>query len=527
MAFVAVMATDYLYQEDVHYIDGIMHTDSWMMSHDLYNSMPGAPDFVLDEDWERNRFEAKPSVFTYMRQQRDGPFWDRASARDKHDRVKVPGFHIGGWFDGYRDSLPRMLEHAAAPQKAMIGPWDHYFPHNAWPAPQVEWRFDAVHWFDHWLKGRDTGILDEPRLAVYVRDWYAPDPGLEAVPGKWRWEAGWPIERTRWQTWHAQADHGLAPTPGEAAEHRLEYKPSIGMEAGGAVMWWGFVTPDQQPTDDYSLVYDSEPLEEPLEILGIPRASMTVSADATRANWIARLSDVAPDGLVTQVAGAAFNGTHRHSARAPENLVPGEAFPLEIDMHFTSWVFPKGHRVRLAINNAQWPMLWPTPYPMTTTLEIGGRRGARVMLPVIPPGEWPFPDFRMPVQSPRPEGYEVLDSGNVSGYGEIKEIRRDPETGAALAVATNSGGMRYPWGVERFEERIEHRTSDINPAETSVRGAYALTQELEDRTLVFEQDVEFSSDLENFRLRIARRVKVDGDLFREKTWDEVIPRDYQ
>jgi putative CocE/NonD family hydrolase len=85
-AFVAMMATEELYQEDVHYIDGIIHTDSWMMSNDLYNAMPGAPEFRLDDNWLKNRFELEPSVFTYMRHQRDGPFWDRASARDSTTR---------------------------------------------------------------------------------------------------------------------------------------------------------------------------------------------------------------------------------------------------------------------------------------------------------------------------------------------------------------------------------------------------------------------------------------------------------
>ena len=92
-AFVAVMATDALYQEDVHYMDGIMHTDSWMMSHDLYNAMPGAPDFVLDEDVGREPLQSGTlRLYAYMRQQRDGPFWDRASARGQYEKIKVPGF---------------------------------------------------------------------------------------------------------------------------------------------------------------------------------------------------------------------------------------------------------------------------------------------------------------------------------------------------------------------------------------------------------------------------------------------------
>jgi len=292
-------------------------------------------------------------------------------------------------------------------------------------------------------------------------------------------------------------------------------------------MWWGNVPPDQQPMDDNSLVYDSAPLEAPLEILGFPRALLRVSSDATRANWVVRISDVSPDGQVTQVSGAGFNGTHRKSAREPSDLVPGEIFKLDIEMQFTSWVFPKGHRIRLAINNAQWPMLWPTPFPMTSKLELGGPEGARVVLPMVPPAQRPVPAFKEPAQGPALAGFEVLNAGNVSGYGEIDAVQHDPDTGEAFGVATNSGGTRYPWGIERFEERIEHRTSDLNPANTSVKGIYSLTQELEDRILRFEQDVVFSSDAKNFRMIFTRRVKVDGDVVREKHWDEIIPRDFQ
>lgn len=526
-AFISLMATEDLYQEDVHYMDGIIHVDSWMMSHDLYNSLPGAPDFLLDEDWLRNRFEAEPSVYTYMRHQRDGPFWDRASSRDKYDQINVPGYFIGGWYDGYRDALPRMLENVEAPVKAMIGPWDHAFPHNAWPAPQMEWRHEAVRWFDHWLKNIDTGILDEPRFAVYVRDWHAPGPGVDTVPGHWRWEDGWPIERSVSQTFYAGPDHGLSSGPAARATHELVYKATVGLAGGGPVMWWGSMPPDQQSMDDHSLVYDSQPLKSPLEILGFPRAMLNVSATASRANWVVRISDIAPDGTVTQVGGAAFNGTHRNSARVPEDVVPGSVFPLEIDMHFTSWVFPQGHRIRFALTNAMWPMLWPTPYPMTTSLAIGGTEGARIVLPVVPPGNRPGPTFKTPEAIPSLPGYGTVDDGNISGYAEIQAIQRDEVTGEAFGFATNSTSYRYPWGLERFEERIEHRTSDHDPARTSVIGTYALVEELKDRTIRLEQDVEFKSDPENFRLIFTRRLRVNGEIVQEKHWDKTFPRDFQ
>ncbi len=155
------------------------------------------------------------------------------------------------------------------------------------------------------------------------------------------------------------------------------------------------------------------------------------------------MSDVAPDGTVTQVAGAGFNGTHRNSAREPEDLVPGQVFPLDIEMHFTSWVFPKGHRIRFAVNNAQWPMLWPTPYPMTTQLLLGGENGSHLVLPVVPPGKRTTPDFLPPEESPVLAGFESLDAGNASGYGEISSVDRNPQTGEAIKIkASKSVGFR-------------------------------------------------------------------------------------
>jgi hypothetical protein len=395
-----------------------------------------------------------------------------------------------------------MLEHVDAPVKAMIGPWDHDTPHDAWHSPRVEWRHEAVRWFDHWLD-------------------------IETIPGHWRWEDGWPIERIEHQDWYATADHALTSEAGIEATHTSVYKPSMGLEGGGQTMWWGSVLPDQQPMDDDSLVYDSAPLDAPLEILGRPIAKLNVSADATRANWVVRISDVAPDGQVTFVAGAGFNGTHRNSARDPEDIVPGEVFPLDIEMHFTSWVFPKGHRIRVAISNAQWPMFWPTHTPTTTTLAIGGPGGAHVQLPVVPPGEERRPNFRAPQPSPSLAGYESLESGNATGYASIRSTEQDPDTGETFGIASDQNAYRYPWGIARFEEEIEHRTSDSNPARTSVVGRYKVTQELQGRTLEFEQEVEFMSDKENFYLTFHRWVLEDGELFAEKNWEETLPRDFQ
>ena len=528
-AIIAVDATDDLYQDDVHFMDGGMHVDSWEMSMDLANAMPGAPDYVIDEAFFRDRFDTPPWMLTYKRQQRDGPFWDRTALKTRYESIKIPTFVIGGWYDGYRDSVPRMLENMKSPVKAIVGPWSHAFPHDAYPKPQMEWRHEAVRWYDHWLKGKDTGIMSEPRFAVFVRRWHPPEPDLKEVPGEWRWEDGWPIARIQTRTLYPQPNHTLAAAaPPARAASRLRYVPTSGIEPGGPVMWWGDVAPDQRPTDAFSLVYDTDPLEEEVEILGLPHAVLNVAAYAPMAHWFARLSDVAPDGTVTLVAGAGFNGAHRESARDPKPLEPGRVVTLDIEMHFTSWVFPKGHRMRLAVGNAQWPMIWPSPYKMHTALYLGGEDPSRLLLPVVPQGVRPAPKFLPPEEDGPPlPGFGTLDAGTTSGYGEISSIERSPQRRATKVVATNVGGSKYPWGTERTTESITHEAQDEHPEATSVTGEYSTTVQLPDRTLRWEARLTFKSDRENFHYTYVRRLLKDGALVREKTWEDTIPRDYQ
>ena len=121
-AIVAVDATDDLYQDDVHFMDGIIHVDSWEMGQDLANLLPGAPDFKIDEKYFADRFDTPPWMLTYKRQQRDGPFWKRTALKERYESIRIPTFVIGGLYDGYRDSVPRMLEHLKAPDQGDPGP---------------------------------------------------------------------------------------------------------------------------------------------------------------------------------------------------------------------------------------------------------------------------------------------------------------------------------------------------------------------------------------------------------------------
>ena len=101
-------ASDDLFHDDVHYIDGLPHLDEYALMIDHLNMLPPAPDFPLDEA-ALARMDTEPWLISFLAQARDGPFWRRASLRPEYGRLTVPAYLIGGWYDGYRDSVPRML----------------------------------------------------------------------------------------------------------------------------------------------------------------------------------------------------------------------------------------------------------------------------------------------------------------------------------------------------------------------------------------------------------------------------------
>ena len=204
---------------------------------------------------------------------------------------------------------------------------------------------------------------------------------------------------------------------------------------------------------------------------------------------------------MTLVTGAGQNGAHRESARAPKAIEPGRPFPLEIELHFTSWVFPEGPphppgRLERPVaddladavcdddDSRTWgrtPRVWfcrwclrPIGRSRTTCRSTAGESSDGLA------------------------GFESLDPGTPSGYGEISSIERNPRTGAAKAVATSSSRHRFPWGEERNTESITYEGDDDTPDKAQVTGEYSTEVKLPDRTLRWESVVVFRSDRTNF-----------------------------
>jgi uncharacterized protein len=523
-AIISTCSTDQLFHDDVHFIDGMMHLDQYELAIDLQTSMTRAPDFPLDERTLAMRFDNPPWFLNYKRHQRDGAFW-RQPERPL-DSIQIPVFLMGGLYDGYRDSIPRMMEQIKSPAKAIIGPWNHNWPHDADWGPRIEWRDLALRWWDQWLKGKNTRIMDGPRLAVYMRNWYAPGVNMPDIPGEWRSEPTWPAQGLRWQTWYPQPDYSLSPAQSAQAVQQLNYVASTGVDASGPDIWWGELNTDQRPDDAFSLIYDSAPLQTKISILGMPEVALQASATAPQADWFARLSDVAPDGSVTMITGSGLNGAQRVSMSDPSDLEPGKVYTLDFKMHFTSWVFPRGHKMRLAISNAMWPMIWPTPYSMTTALQLGGAQGSRLLLPVVPrQSTLPPPRFAPPAKS------EELPGVRVSGTwlpGELWTKQID-----AIEQVTSwewHGGqetIKFPWGGERHQDKLRFQvTHDLSESPTE-HGEGETIVELPGRTLVWRDVLDLRSDKASFYYHFMRLLFENGKKVREKTWETSIPRDHQ
>jgi hypothetical protein len=517
-AILAIEATEALFKEDVHYMDGVMHVDEFEVSMDLDQGRAPAPGFPLDEDTLARRMDSAPWSLDYFRHQRDGAFW-RAPIRPFED-IRIPCFLIGGLQDGYRDSIARMLERVPAPVRAWLGPWNHDYPNTSIYGPRVEWRDQAVRWFDHWLKGIDNGVEREPRLVVYQQHSRPPGAAPQDVPGEWRAES-WPPAGLKPITWYLAPNHQLTAAPATQASDHLRYVPSAGTEAG---FWWGELLADQRPVDAFSLTYDSAPLETDVPMLGIAHVRLLATADAPLANWFVRLEDVAGDGRVTAITGAGLAGAQRRSMEHPEPLTAGQEYVLDVDLHLSSWVWLRGHRIRVAVANAQWPMFWPTPYPMTTALRLGGTEGSTITLPVVPARGLAPPPFG-PLQTVEMPP-DITTPGDYAWPGSWK-LERDEAKERSTVTWRGTSAIRFPWGAFEHSEQLVYHVDDADPAVSAVEGAAESIETLAGSVLTYRGHLSVASDAAAFHYAYTRELLRNGEVVRTKTWQEVIPRDLQ
>ncbi len=429
---------DIRYTDDAHYIGGALGQTNFEWGVGFKGVMSGPPDpDIVGPQWAamwRKRLDATPAILSeWLSHQRYDAYWQRGSIAVDYAQIKCPVYVVDGWIDTYSNPVGRLLEKLRVPRKGLIGPWGHSYPDQVSPGPGLDWIYEEVRWWQQWLQGKDTGIMDEPMFRAYMPYTTPWEVYPNDIPGRWVAEPVWPSPHAVSRTWHLNGGAALSHNAG--ALERVDY---VGDKIVGLnkPQWLPFPPsgmPTEQSVDDSkSLVFDSVPLESDIEILGYPLARIRVAANVPVAKLVVRMTDLNPEGKSWLVSYGLLNLTHRESHEQPSALVPGEFYDVELKLFMTAHRFKRGHRIRIALSESLWPMVWPSPKIATLTFELGT---SSIVLPTraAPRAEPPFP---IPVRhSPPPSTASAL-----KGRPE-DVVRRDPS--GRLTVERNSPESSY------------------------------------------------------------------------------------
>ncbi len=189
-AIITHCSTDDRYADDVHFMGGCLLTDGFFWGSAFYHFMTRPPDpEIAGAGWraawmERLENWQPPASRIWLKHQRRDAYWKHGSVCEAYGDITCAVYAVGGWQDGYSNAVPRLLANLRCPAKGLIGPWGHKYPHDGIPGPAIGFLQEALRWWDHWLKGRDTGIMDEPAYRVWLEEPVTPDSCLAQAPGR-------------------------------------------------------------------------------------------------------------------------------------------------------------------------------------------------------------------------------------------------------------------------------------------------------------------------------------------------------
>ena len=386
---ITVFSTDDRYADDVHYVGGCMTTQNPEWAFVMFPAMARPPDPALVGDswrdmWQQRLNAMEPWIIPWVEHQRRDAYWKHGSVCEDYSAIDIPVYAIGGWADPYSNPVPRLLAGLDAPSKGLIGPWGHQYMHQAVPGPKMGFMDEALRWWDHWLKGEDTGLMDEPTYRVWVQDGVKPSACHQERPGHWASEPTWPSSNIKFRVLHLNEG-----TLDEAAGTENCTSITSPQTTGQCTPFFGSNgsggpedPPDQRFDDATSACFDGAVLDEAFVILGAPVVTLVVASDQENAFICVRLNEVLPTGESLQVSYGILNLTHRNGHEAPEPLESGKRYPVCVQLNDIAHTFGAGSRVRIAVSTAFWPIVWPSPHPVSLSLYTGA---STLSLPVRGP----------------------------------------------------------------------------------------------------------------------------------------------
>jgi putative CocE/NonD family hydrolase len=359
-----------------------------------------------------------PFYSDYLKYIDEESYWKQLHTPTPLEEVVIPAFHVCGWYDDLTgDVLASYIEMkkrggsqlARKNQKLIMGPWIHSTEQLSISG---ELDFGAtssgasinvtgmhMRWFDHWLKGIDNGIMEEPRVRIFVMG-----------DNVWRDEEDWPLPNTRYTRYYFHSNgrantrngNGFLSTqlPGEEQTdvHLYDPRNPTPTKGGKIGLMWIEGAFDQQEIEERPdvLAYTSATLETDLEVTGPIKLILWASSSAVDTDFTGKLVDVWPDGKAYNLVDGIVRARYRESEWEAKFIKPGKVYQYSIDLGATSNVFKAGHKIRVQLSSSSFPK-WDrnlnTGHPIGQDAEIKAavqtiyhdkRYPSHVLLPVIP-----------------------------------------------------------------------------------------------------------------------------------------------
>ena len=525
---ITVGSTDDRYATDIHWVGGCLSKDNFDWSSTMFsgNDLPPDPE-IIGESWRAmwmQRIEVnRPWIIEWLHHQRRDAFWKHGSVCEDFSAITIPVYAVSGWADNYSEAVPRLLAGLGGPRLGLIGPWAHSYPHDVTVEPAIGWLQEVVRWCDHWLKGLDTGMMDQPMYRVWMQDWQPPQTCYHTRPGRWVAEESWPSPRILPQALHLNPGGQLAAVSvvGQASICSPLW---VGLGAGEVgrygddADWPG----DQREDDGGSLVFVTGPLQNAVEILGAAQLHLRLASDKPQALVSVRLNDVAPDGRSTRVAVGLLNLTHRDSHEFAVPLEPGQIYNATVDLDDIAHAFPKGHRIAVSISTTYWPIAWPSPELATLTVVLGD---SWLALPVRPlrADDAELPTFGPAVSAPQtPATHHPVENP------PTRRITRDLLTGRMTVDFprwTYSKTMPDIAQTQSSVGLVRYEITDGDPTSAAMTTDYRVQMDFPSVTIRHHSTGRLSSTATHFRVEMTLLIHEGEHLIFQRSWDEEIARD--
>ncbi|MEV0736053.1 CocE/NonD family hydrolase [Streptomyces sp. NPDC050549] len=521
-AIVTVCSTDDRYDNDVHYMGGsalAVDLHAWAATMLAFVARPPDPEYaglIWRDMWLKRLERIDPFIHTWLAHQLRDDYWKHGSICEDYGAIRAAVLTVGGWHDPYRDTVLRLVEHLPPERvRGLIGPWSHQYPDRGLPpGPAIGFLQETLRWWDHWLKGIDTGIMGEPPLRAYVSDSHPPATVYDTLPGRWVGEPAWPSPHVKTTTYGLRG----APVPVRSPMH-------TGVDAGRFFPCGNDadLPPDQRDEDARSACFE---FEVPAEtwVLGRPRVRLRLTSEVERGQVVARLCDVAPDGSSTLVTRGVLNLSARHGRDRAVPWTAGAAEDVTFELNGIGHAFPPGHRIRLAVSSAYWPWIWPQPESGAGfTLDP---EGSALELPVREQ------ELGSAVRFDEPEEAAPIGVNHPATLDEPRPERlvvRDVAKGEwRLEVDPRYGGTRvYPDGLEFTEDALETYTIDeSDPLSARTRSDWTIR--LHRPELGWDTTVRTRSEItcdETDFITSNEVICTEGsEVIFHRTWEKRIPR---